>query len=117
MPGASVRGRRKGSLAMPENFDPYYKWLQIPSAEQPPHHYRLLGLTLFESDRDVIAGAADQRIAHIRTFQTGKHSELSQKLLNELSAAQLCLLDAVKKAEYDAALRARMSPGERAAPR
>ena len=49
---------------MDESFDPYYKWLGIPPAEQPPNHYRLLGVTLFESDLDVIANAADQRIGH-----------------------------------------------------
>ena len=39
---------------MAEKFDPYYKWLGIPPQDQPPHHYRLLGIELFEPDRDVI---------------------------------------------------------------
>jgi hypothetical protein len=30
-------------------FDPYRKWLGIAPADQPPNHYRLLGLDLFES--------------------------------------------------------------------
>ena len=50
------------TTAMSENFDPYYKWLAIPPEEQPPHHYRLLGVQRFESDPDVIATAADQRM-------------------------------------------------------
>ena len=54
---------------MSEAFDPYYKWLGIPPADQPPHHYRLLAIELFEADSDVIAGAADQRMAHIRSFR------------------------------------------------
>ena len=29
---------------MAANFDPYYKWLGIPPEEQPPNHYRLLGI-------------------------------------------------------------------------
>ncbi len=46
---------------------------------------------------------------HIRTYQMGKHSELSQKILNELSAARVCLLDPEKKAAYDAELRAQFA--------
>jgi hypothetical protein len=90
---------------MDESFDPYYKWLGIPLAEQPPNHYRLLGVTLFESDLDVIANAADQRIGHVRAFQIGKHSDESQRILKAISAARVCLLNADKKAEYDARLR------------
>jgi len=77
-------------------IDPYHRWLGIPPQDQPPNHYRLLGLQLFEDDADVIESAADQRMAHLRTFQTGTHSRLSQKLLNEVAAAKLCLLDPKK---------------------
>ena len=87
-------------------FDPYRKWLGIPPKSQPPNHYHLLGIGLFESDPDVISNAADRQMAHVRTFQSGKHSELSQQILNELSAARICLLDANKRAEYNAKLRA-----------
>lgn len=86
-------------------FDPYYKWLGIPRWEQPPNHYRLLGINLFENDPDVIETAADRQMGHIRNYQAGKHSELSQRLLNELSAARLCLLNAEKKKAYDGKLR------------
>lgn len=91
---------------MPESFDPYRKWLGIPPAEQPPNHYRLLGIGLFEDDPDTISGAADRQMGHVRTFQTGPQSALSQRLLNEISAARICLLNAEKKAAYDARLRA-----------
>jgi len=47
---------------MPEDSNPCHKWLGILRWEQSPNHYRLLGLTLFESDPDVVEGAADQRI-------------------------------------------------------
>ena len=30
-------------------FDPYDQWLGIPAQEQPPNHYRLLGVSLFEA--------------------------------------------------------------------
>ncbi|MFW5835047.1 MAG: hypothetical protein ACOCYE_13220, partial [Pseudomonadota bacterium] len=66
------------------SFDPYRKWLGIPPEDQPPHHYRLLGIGLFEADSDVIANAADRQMAHVRSFQSGKYAELSQRLLNEL---------------------------------
>jgi len=92
---------------MSDAFDPYHKWLGIPPDEQPPHHYRLLGISLFEGDADVISNAADQRMAHVRTFQSGKHSAESQRILNEISCARLCLLDPQKKAAYDAQLGAR----------
>ena len=77
-------------------------WLGIPPDEQPPNHYRLLGIRLFEDHEDAIANAADQRMAHLRTFQTGPNGRLSQRLLNEVAAARVCLLNPAKKAEYDA---------------
>jgi len=92
-----------------ESFDAYRKWLGIPPEEQPPNHYRLLGIGLFESDPDVISNAADRQMAHVRSFQTGRHSELSQQILNELSSARLCLLDPARKASYDAELREQLS--------
>lgn len=94
---------------MSADFDPYRKWLGIPPEDQPPNHYRLLGLGLFESDIDAISNAADRQMSHVRTFQSGPHSALSQKLLNELSAARVCLLNPASKAEYDRGLRSRVS--------
>ncbi len=90
---------------MPESFDPYHKWLAIPPEEQPPTLYRLLGTAMFESDPDVISHAADQRMAHVRSFQTGKHANLSQRILSEIAQAKICLLDETKKAAYDDSLR------------
>jgi len=95
---------------MSNAFDPYHTWLGISPAEQPPNHYRLLGVAMFEDSRDVISNAADRQMAHIRTFQSGKHSAESQKLLNELSAARVTLLDSKKRAAYDAKLRASLYP-------
>ncbi|MEX2169475.1 MAG: hypothetical protein WD851_09190 [Pirellulales bacterium] len=88
-----------------KEFDPYYKWLAIPPQEQPPHSYRLLGVTLFENDPDVIAAAADRQMAHIKSFTAGKYASHSQRLLNELSRARVCLLNADQKARYDVRLR------------
>jgi hypothetical protein len=90
---------------MSENFDPYYVWLGIPPTDQPPDHYRLLGITRYEPDENVISHAADQRMLHLRTFQSGKNGQLSQSILNEISQARLALLDAEKKRAYDQWLR------------
>lgn len=88
-------------------FDPYHKWLGIPPKEQPPNHYRLLGIVLFESDPEVIEAAADQRMAYLHRLSTGAHLALAQRLLNEVSAARVCLLVPDKKQAYDAVLRER----------
>ncbi len=91
---------------MSKSFDPYYQWLGIPPHEQPPDYYRLLGLAPFEGNPDVIESAADRQMAHVRTHQSGKYGEQSQKLLNEIAAAKLCLLSPEKKAAYNAHLKA-----------
>jgi formylglycine-generating enzyme required for sulfatase activity len=85
-------------------FDPYYKWLGIPPKDQPPNHYRLLGINLFEADAAVISNAADQRMAFLKSVQTGEHVQHSQDLLNQVAQAKLCLLDAGKRRAYDATL-------------
>ena len=90
---------------MSKSFDPYYKWLGIPPEEQPPHHYRLLGIRAFESDADVIEGAADRQSTHLRGAQSGKHAALSQQLLNEVAQARLVLLNPTRKQVYDQNLR------------
>jgi hypothetical protein len=91
---------------MSEPFDPYRKWLGIPPRDQPPHHYRLLGIAAFEDDPDVIENAAARQMRHLRTFQSSKHAVQSQRLLSEIASAKLCLLDAAQKAAYDQQLRA-----------
>lgn len=86
-------------------FDAYYQWLGIPPSQQPPTHYRLLGIGEFENNSDVIDNAADRQTSHLRTYQSGQHSAISQKLLKEISAARECLLDPQTRAEYDQQLR------------
>ena len=76
---------------MSESFDPYYKWLGISPGEQK-NYYRLLGLNLYESDRDVIENLADQRIAAIRNYQL-KFPKEATNIFNELSKARVTLLD------------------------
>src|SRR4051794_4214468 len=95
---------------MSATFDPYHKWLGIPPQDQPPNHYRLLGLELFEADLDVISAAADARMGHVKSFHVGPHAELSQQVLNEIAVARLRLLKPERKAAYDAALRQQAVP-------
>src|SRR5262245_40437851 len=95
-------------IPMAEAFDAYHVWLGIPPEEQPPHHYRLLGLQLFESNPDAISNALDQRRTHLRSLQVGKRAALSQQLLNEVSAAGVCLLDNATKKSYDAQLKTKL---------
>ena len=101
---------------MADDFNPYHKWLGIPPKEQPAHRYRLLGLALFEEDADVIESAADQRMAHVRTQQTGKHGILSQRILNELAEAKLCLLRPESKRDYDDQLKRQLEGARRPQP-
>jgi hypothetical protein len=95
-------------------FDAYHVWLGIPPAEQPPNHYRLLGIPLLEQDAEVIANAADQRMSYLRTVQSGPYSIDAARILNELAAAKVCLLKAERKLAYDAQLQAKI-PEQRVA--
>jgi hypothetical protein len=94
---------------MAESFDPYRKWLGIAPEDQPPNHYRLLGISLFESDPDVIDNAATRQMTHVRAFQASKHAALSQRILKELTIAKLCLLTPERKEAYDHQIRTRLA--------
>ena len=90
---------------MSKPFNPYIDWLGIPENQLPPTHYRLLGVETFETNTTAISNAADRVMLFIRTFQMGQHSDESQRILNEIAAARVCLLNPEKKAEYDESLR------------
>ncbi len=90
---------------MGAGFDPYYLWLGIPPEEQPPDHYRLLGIGRFEDDPEVIERAADRQIQFLRQMLNTPHGELARKLISEINGARVVLLDPAKKSAYDAQLR------------
>lgn len=84
-----------------DSFDPYAQWLGLNLREQPLDHYLLLGLRRYESDRTLIERQADERMRLVRSFQTGPRGRYTQKLLNEIAAAKLCLLSPASKRAYD----------------
>jgi curved DNA-binding protein CbpA len=92
-------GRLK-SAAWPRSI-PITSGSGSPPEDQPPSHYRLLGIPELESNPDVIDTAAERQTLLLRTFQTGDQAELAERLLNEVSAARICLLDGKAKARYD----------------
>ncbi len=91
-------------MPLRDEFDPYHRWLSIPPGEQPPTLYRLLGLSAFEEDAEVIHAAADRQMAYLRTLSSGANAEAAQRLLNEVSGARVTLTGA-GKGNYDAVLR------------
>ncbi len=93
---------------MSNEFDYYHQLLGIPPSEQPPNHYRLLGVTVFEAESSVINHAAARQMRYVREIASSNFAEISQQLLNELSTAKLCLLDPAKKQDYDNRLRDRL---------
>jgi serine/threonine-protein kinase len=101
---------------MSKAFDPYHSWLGIPPSEQPPDHYRLLGVPRYEKDADVIEHAADRQMSYLRTFRSVKHVNAAQKLLNEVATAKVTLLNPTKRTAYDAELAKRYPPVAEAAP-
>ncbi|MGQ9576994.1 MAG: serine/threonine-protein kinase, partial [Thermoguttaceae bacterium] len=96
---------------MSEGFDPYHVWLGIPADQQPPNCYRLLGIRLFEDRPEVIQHAAEQRMGNLKSLAAGPHAAAAQKLLNEVAAARVRLLDPYKKKMYDQSLREELQAG------
>jgi hypothetical protein len=92
-------------------FDPYWEWLRIPRYCRPPNYYELLGLPRFESDKNRVYAAFDQRLARVRTHTVGAHSHMARRIAEELSEAQACLADAERRAVYNWRLIEARQPG------
>ena len=56
-----------------KTFDPYHKWLGIPPHEQPPSHYRLLRISEFESDQEVIELAYEKEMGALKRHEYGEY--------------------------------------------
>lgn len=91
------------------DFDPYHQWLGIPQEDQPPSHYRILGITDGESVEDVIRAAGVRQSAYVRNFQSGPHGEDAVKILNEIGEAIGTLTDREKRIKYEDEFR-RLNP-------
>lgn len=97
---------------MTDSFDPYYVWLGIQPKDQPPNHYRLLGLEVFEHNDQVIDIAANRQTSYLHEMASGPNAKHSQRLLNEIAGARACLLDPDRKAKYDEKLRVQMAASQ-----
>lgn len=95
-----------------DDYDAYHLWLGIPPEEQPPSHYRLLGVRLFEQNIEVIRNAADRQRAHVKRLGINQYEKCSQDLLNEIEAAKICLLRPEKRLIYDEQLQAKLHAAE-----
>jgi len=86
-----------------KNLDYYREWLEVPDGPRPPSHYVLLGLAVYEADAQKISDAAAARLRMVRPYGL-KYPKESTDLLNQIAAAEVCLLDAETKAKYDRSL-------------
>jgi|GEM_PF-2104563 len=96
---------------MAASRDPYHTWLGIPPAQQPPNYYRLLGVEEFESRPEVIEAAAERQTARLLRLAAEARGPEVQKLLAEVAAARLCLLQPARKLAYDESLRQQSRTG------
>lgn len=85
-------------------FDPYHRWLGIPPHEQPPTHFRLLGVSDREDDPEVIASAAKRQFQFVKAQSGGPHAADARRLLHEILAARSELLDPARRRSYRARL-------------
>ena len=81
--------------------DVYHLYLSIPPAEQPPSYYRLLGLTPFEKNAEVIETAACRVATYLHEISDGPDRVEIKKLLNEVAKARRTLLSEARRDAYD----------------
>ena len=99
---------------MPQ-FDPYLEWLGIRPEERPLSYYRLLGISDFEANANVIEMAVKKRIDQLRSFLNGDKRRLAEEVIKNIAKARDCLLNAQQKEQYDKKLKATLSPAQRVA--
>ena len=66
---------------------------------------------MFERDSDAISKAGDKRATQIEPYRSGEQATAAQKILNEISVAKDCLVNAEKRAVYDRQLRRQLVDG------
>ncbi|MGC4007118.1 MAG: NPCBM/NEW2 domain-containing protein [Pirellulales bacterium] len=86
-----------------------HKELGIPPREQPPTAYRILGLSDFETDKDVIQAAYYRRVDLLKQVKSGEFFEIVQgEILNDVTLAYKTLTKPEQRAVYDEALHPRV---------
>jgi WD domain, G-beta repeat len=81
-----------------------YDWLGIPAESRPPSHYQLLGLDPSVTDTADIRAAADRQLRRLMPHVTGPEALAAEQLWTELEEARDTLLDADRRALYDATI-------------
>jgi hypothetical protein len=82
--------------------NPYLLWFGIELiGHRNPDYYQLLGVKRTEQDPDRIRQSAELRLNQLLSHATPFNRELSQKLISEINAAQLTLLHADARRDYN----------------
>jgi len=89
---------------MAKVLDVYRDWLGIEDKARPLNHYQLLRLNKFEDNAATIRSHYRKMTSHVRKRMASDMTGQAQTLLTQLATAMLCLTDAQRKREYDAAL-------------
>jgi hypothetical protein len=84
-----------------EDPNVYELCLGIAHALQPPSHYRLLDVGLFESAPEIIQRAADRQALCVRTSGSAVRPDLLAALLAEIESARGVLSDPEAREQYD----------------
>ncbi len=92
-------------MSDPPAFNAYHRWLGIPPEEQPPDHYRLLGLKRFEPDLRVIEQHGNERIRLVNGYRRAPYVKLCDQILQHIKVARACLLNPSLKSAYDRGLK------------
>ena len=83
----------------------YLHILGLPAGTPLSNWYDLLGVPVFEGDRQKLEQAMLNRVVLVRRYQVGAYQQQSLALLNELSQAYVCLTDEESRQQYDRSLR------------
>jgi len=86
------------------DFNPYSAWFDIPTNQQPPDHYRLLGVEMLEPDLKVLTRAARKRLAILKTHADGPESSFVRQMKREVEIVYACLIDVDSRMAYDRSL-------------
>lgn len=86
---------------VPDNFNPYHKWLGIPQQKCPPTFYELLGISLDEEDRSVIESSAERQRSHVEQYLGTEWNKFANQIISQIAEAEVTLLSADLRREYD----------------